>query len=163
MWSPWSTSWRPSGCLSRGDRRAALASVRSPADALLLLRISCVAVAVPALMRLPLPALARLLQPRFVRRGRAMTADRIASLVDVARVAGYPAIRQGCQTRAVTLYWFLARAGLPVELRFGIAVDGQGGSADGHAWVSLDGRAFLEKEDPEPRFAVTYRVPAATA
>jgi hypothetical protein len=113
-------------------------------------------------MRLPLPTLSRLVQPRRAPRRSALTAERIAALVDTARVAGYPAIRQGCQTRAVTLYWFLARAGLPVELRFGIAVHGAA-DADGHAWVSLNGRAFLEKDDPEPRFTVTYRVPAPTA
>jgi hypothetical protein len=70
---------------------------------------------------------------------------------------GYPLVRQGCLTRAVTLYWFLARAGVPVELRFGIARTGE---ADGHAWLALDGAAYLETTDPEPKFTVTYRIPA---
>jgi len=146
--------------LSKGERRAALAAVRRPADALLLLRVSCVAALVPLAMRLPLPKSTALIRPRRPRRRRAAPpgyVERVVAAVDTARIAGYPVVRQGCLTRAVTLYWFLARAGLPVELRFGIARTGE---ADGHAWLALDGAAFLEKTDPEPAFTVTYRVPA---
>ena len=65
----------------------------------------------------------------------------------------------------MTLYWLLARAGVPVELRFGIApttvAGGDGdGAADGHAWLALDGAPLFEKTDPEPKFTVTYRIPA---
>ena len=149
--------------MSRGERRRALADVlRRPADALLFVRVATVAALVPAAMRLPLPTTTALIRPRKPRKPPGASpppgyADRIAAFVDAARIAGYPIVRQGCLTRAVTLYWFLARAGLPVELRFGIARDA---SPDGHAWLALDGVPFLEKADPEPKFTVTYRIPA---
>ena len=145
--------------------RLEMKAVRRPADAFLLLRVSCVAALVPVAMRLPLPkttALIRPRSPRAARRGAPPEyAGRVVAAVEAARIAGYPVIRQGCLTRAVTLYWFLARAGMPVELRFGIARDASPDiAADGHAWLALDGAPFLEKVDPEPKFTVTYRIPA---
>jgi hypothetical protein len=60
----------------------------------------------------------------------------------------------------VTLFWFLRRAGLNVELRFGLdPVDGQHGEADGHCWLTLNGEPFLEQRDPRSRFAELYRLP----
>lgn len=145
--------------MSKGERRAALGVVRGPADALLLLRVTGVAALVPAAMRLPLPKLTALIRPRRRPRRPAPPGyvERVVAAVDAARIAGYPVVRQGCLTRAVTLYWFLARAGVPVELRFGIARTAE---ADGHAWLAVDGAAYLEKTDPAPQFTVTYRVPA---
>ncbi len=142
--------------MSRGERRAALGVVRRPADAALLLRVTCVAAFVPAAMRLPLPRSAAILRPRRRRPPRSPEyVERVVAAVDAARIAAYPVVRQGCLTRAVTLFWFLARAGVPVELRFGIARTGE---ADGHAWLALDGAAYLETTDPEPKFTVTYRI-----
>jgi hypothetical protein len=68
-------------------------------------------------------------------------------------------VRTGCLTRGVTLFWFLRRTGLDVELRFGLEVDEHGASKDGHCWLALDGEPFLEKVDPRPRFAELYRLP----
>jgi hypothetical protein len=60
------------------------------------------------------------------------------------------------------LFWFLRRAGLDVELRFGL--DTQSVPAtDGHCWIALDGEPFLERVDPRPRFAETYRLPLVAA
>jgi hypothetical protein len=58
--------------------------------------------------------------------------------------------------------WFLRRAGLDVELCFGIDPSDDAAS-DGHCWLSLAGEPFLERVDPRPRFAETYRVPGARA
>ena len=123
------------------------------------------AAAVPLLMRLPLPRVAALLsrsRRRTTRRASAAEVERLERLVAISpRVAG-PLVRPGCLTRGVTLFWFLRRAGLDVELRFGLDPrDRQ--SSDGHCWLALDGEPFLEKRDPRPRFAELYRLPLPAA
>jgi Transglutaminase-like superfamily len=117
--------------------------------------------AVPAVMRLPLPRVASLIvRPPRRRAPSPDHVERLERLVALApRVAG-PAVPSGCLTRGVTLFWFLRRAGLDVELQFGIAPT-DAGSADGHCWLSLGGEPFLEKVDPRPLFVETYRLPLA--
>ncbi len=141
--------------MSKGDRRAGLTSVRRAGDALLLVRVAAVAALVPAAMRLPLPRTTALIRPRPGRRPRRLPApgfaEPVAAAVAAARIAGYPVVRQGRLTRAVILYWFLARAGLPGGDR--------SSPADGHAWVTPRRAPLLEETDPEPRFAVSYRIP----
>lgn len=137
--------------------------MRRPADALLLLRVSCVAALAPLAVRLPLPRLSRLLTPGPRRRAGGtrppVYPERLLRCFEAAVAVGHPIVRPGCLTRAVTLYWFLSRGGLPVELRFGLATEGQ---PVGHAWLVADGAPFLEKDDPAHRFTVTYRVGSAT-
>ena len=127
-----------------------------PRQALLLLRVSCVAMMVPALMRLPLPMISQLLAPRRATGRRPVGLDQLLACWETALRLGAPLVRPGCLTRAVTLYWFLSRNGMPVELCFGIAPEK--GGATGHAWLLREGEPFLEVEDPTARFTVTYRV-----
>jgi hypothetical protein len=98
------------------------------------------------------------------RRGAATAADveRLDRLMALAPRVGRPLIRPGCLTRGVTLFWFLRRAGLDVELRFGLDSTCDG-TPDGHCWLALDGEPFLERRDPRPRFAELYRLPLAAA
>lgn len=149
------------------SRAGALRELRGPADAWLLVRVCAFGAAVPLLMRLPLPRLAVLLTraPRRrppQRRPSPSEIDRLERLVAIGpRVAG-PLVRPGCLTRGVTLFWFLRRAGLEVELRFGLDPR-DAADTDGHCWLSVDGEPFLEKRDPRPRFAELYRLPLAAA
>ena len=110
-------------------------------------------------MRLPLPRLAALLT-RPARRAPPSAAEieRLERLIALAPRVARPLVRSGCLTRGVTLFWFLRRAGLDVELRFGLDA-AQGDATDGHCWLSLHGEPFLEKRDPRPRFAELYRFP----
>jgi hypothetical protein len=114
-------------------------------------------------MRLPLPGLAALLtrQPRD-RSPTAAEVERLERLTALAPQVAQPLVRAGCLTRGVTLFWFLRRAGLDVELRFGLD-PGVQGPTDGHCWLTLDGEPFLEKRDPRPRFAEIYRLPLPVA
>jgi SAM-dependent methyltransferase len=150
---------RPHGPVSR---LRALRAIRRSGDTRLLVRATCVAMVVPLLMRLPLPALAAVLRPRRPSdKDATVDVDRLVGCVDAAAIVGHPLVNHTCLTRSGTLYWFLARAGMPVELHFGLATDagGDGHRSVGHAWLSLDGEAFLEENDPS-RFTVTYRVAA---
>jgi Transglutaminase-like superfamily len=145
------------------DRTRALAEVRGARELWLFARVGTFAAAVPLLMRLPLPRLAALLtrQPRC-RRARTEEVERLVRLIALAPHVGRPLVRPGCLTRGVTLFWFLRRAGLNVELRFGLEAPNDG-MADGHCWLSLDGEPFLEQVDPRPRFAELYRLPLTLA
>ncbi len=145
-------------------RVRSLNALRGPREALLLVRVAAFAATVPWLMRLPLPRLAALLdRPPRRRRAGATGAEveRLARLVALAPRVARPLVRTGCLTRGVTLYRYLRRAGLDVELRFGL--DPRAGAhadADAHCWLALDGEPFLEREDPT-RFAVVWRLPLA--
>jgi hypothetical protein len=133
--------------------------LRSPGDLLLFARIGGFAAIVPALMQIPLPRLAALLtRPPRHRAPGPDEIERIERIVALAPRVAYPLVRSGCLTRGVTLFWFLRRAGLDVELRFGLD-PGELETTDGHCWLTLDGEPFLEKQDPRPRFAELYRLP----
>jgi hypothetical protein len=124
--------------------------------------------AVPLLTRLPLPRMAATVTrpprparpPRGPRPSQAEV-DRLAELVALAPRVAHPLVRTGCLTRGLTLFWFLRRAGLDVELRFGLdpaALEPVVSGADGHCWLTLDGEPYLEDRDPG-RFRETYRLP----
>ena len=129
----------------------------------LLVRVSAFAAAVPLLMRLPLPRVARLLSRRRpARPPSAADIERFDRVVGLAPRIARPLVRPGCLTRGVTLFWFLRRAGLDVELRFGLDPREDNGSG-GHCWLALEGEPFLEQRDPRPRFAELYRLPLPAA
>ena len=123
------------------------------------MRVCAFATAVPVLMRLPLPRVGAVLTRRPPGwRPSSSEIERLERVVALApRVAG-PFVRPGCLTRGVTLFWFSRRAGLDVELRFGLDPR-DAADTDGHCWLSIDGEPFLEKRDPRPRFAELYRLP----
>ncbi len=62
-----------------------------------------------------------------------------------------------CLPRALSLYYFATRCGLPV--RFHCGVYRTGASLGGHAWLSLHGAPFMERENPAERYAVTFSFP----
>src|SRR4051794_41379165 len=92
---------------------------RNLRELLLALRIAAIAVSVPALLRLRLEWLERVLEPRR-RRPDARRAAWLAQRIDGVLAAGHPLVRPGCLTRGVTHYWFLRRAGMDVRLQFGV-------------------------------------------
>jgi hypothetical protein len=155
------------------SRLRAVGELRDAREAALFVRVAAFAATVPLLMRLPLPRVAALLTraPRrpdgrpdvpTARDPAAAEVERLDRLIALAPRVARPLVRPGCLTRGVTLFWFLRRAGLNVELSFGID-PGDEQTTDGHCWLVLDEEPFLEKVDPRPRFAEVYRLPLATA
>jgi hypothetical protein len=144
-------------------RVRALRELRGPRELLLLAQMTAFAAAVPALLRLPLPRLAAFVtrKPR-ARRAPAEEVERLERLIALAPRIAHPLVRGGCLTRGLTLFWFLRRSGLDVELRFGLDVE-RGDAADGHCWIALDDEPFLEPRDPRARFFELYRLPLAAA
>lgn len=145
------------------SRARALGELRGVRDVLLFACVAAFAAGVPLLMRLPLPRLAALLaRPPARRRPSRAAVARLDALVALAPRVAHPVVRRGCLTRGVTLFWFLRRAGVDVELCFGVD-PAPGADADGHCWLVRDGRPFLEHADPRVRFAETFRLPAVRA
>jgi hypothetical protein len=133
-----------------------------PQDGLQFVTILLFATAVPVFARVPLPRLAYWLEPR--RRRLTADPDRIQDTlrsVDAALAMGWPLVRRGCLTRAITRYYFLRRAGLDVGLHFGVGK--VAGAFEGHCWLEKDGAPFLEATDPRPYFSAIYRLPSQKA
>jgi Transglutaminase-like superfamily len=161
----WSSSriFGASGCSSTAvrDRAYALTLLRGPRDWVELLQVCLFATTVPIVLRLPLPRLAALVtRPPGVGPPRPAEIERLERVTTLAPRIARPLVRSGCLTRGLTLFWFLRRAGLDVELRFGLD-PGEGRPTDGHCWLTLDGEPYLERRDPRHRFTELYRLPLA--
>jgi hypothetical protein len=81
--------------------------------------------------------------------------QKIAEYVGYAQRLGRPLVRPGCLTRELTLYYFLRRAGLDVELCFGMGYVSN--EFAGHCWLVKDGEPFMEAKDPRSLFTEVYR------
>jgi transglutaminase superfamily protein len=138
------------------------APARTRPNLLLLLRIYLVAIAVPALLRLRLSRVSVLVEPRRPRsQPNEQHAQAVIAAVDWVMGSGWPLVRSGCLTRGVTLLYFLRRAGIEVELRFGVReLDG---NTEGHCWLVRGGEPYLESRDPRPRFTEVCRVARGAA
>jgi hypothetical protein len=128
----------------------------------LLLQMFLFAAAVPVLFRLKLARLQWLLG-RVPMGARADPAriQAIFRCMTVVLRRGPPLVRQGCLTRGLTIYYFLRRAGVDVDLCFGAGrLDGQFAA---HCWLERDGAPFHEAVDPHKIFAEMYRLPGGAA
>jgi len=63
-----------------------------------------------------------------------------------------------CLPRSLTLYYFAARYGFPVQVHCGVRRMGE--RLQGHAWLSLYGRPFLEEDNPGHSYAVIFSFPS---
>ena len=136
-----------------------LRSLRSPADWWLFCRIFLFALLVPWRMRKPLPVVDHWLTPQ--RRQRPVDARHVATILTYTQLAiavGRPLVQPRCLTRGVTLYYFLRRAGLAVDLHFGVSQRTTPFLA--HCWLVLDSQSFAEPCDPCLTFTMVYRLPA---
>jgi hypothetical protein len=116
-----------------------------------------VALAAPALMRLPLAKLDALLEWAVSRAASPpVDPDSIASTVLQMLDFWSPLVRRGCLTRGLTLYYCLRRVGVPVALRFGMGRTSSGDGFDGHCWLELAGEPYLEARDPRSHYAAMY-------
>ena len=130
-----------------------LRKLRTPRDALLLLRIYLFAASVPLLSRVPLPTLLPRLDTNAPYQPE--KAQKVVSYVE-AVIRRAPLARRDCLARGLTLFYFLRRAGVEVALVFGTG-NPEGGFA-GHCWLVKDGESYLEK-NPTVTFNEIYRFP----
>jgi hypothetical protein len=65
--------------------------------------------------------------------------------------------RNPCLLRSMFLFRRMRSAGIDVRIAFGVAdLDAE---FKGHAWLTLDGKHFLEKEDPSKRYEAVFVYP----
>src|SRR5215472_13661760 len=149
FWTCWTssrvkTSWRRANKLHRLD------AFRGPGDAWLLARIVVVASLVPLVMRLSLERVRELVEPRTPARPVARDEEQhVLDLVNLVLDGLKPVLRPNCQTRAITRYYFLRRAGLSLAIAFGIA---RSPKVVGHCWLVRDDQPYLEARDPRSVF-----------
>ena len=137
-------------------RSRGLETLRTPSDALLLLRIYLFAASVPLLSRIPLPTLLPKLDTRTNAPHRPERAQKVVSYVEVV-LRRAPLARRDCMARGLTLFYFLRRAGVDVALCFGTGKPD--GDFAGHCWLARDGEPYLEKTSSFT-FEEIYRFPA---
>jgi hypothetical protein len=130
---------------------SALASRKSP---LLAVRAAALTIATTTLFRLPLPTVERFLTPRPRRQGSPPDAANALWAAEVGlRAVRWP-VRPSCLHRGAVRYHLLRRAGIDVQLVFGV---GQVDSAPAaHCWLRIDGEPYLEPTDPRAFFTGVY-------
>lgn len=144
------------------SRFALLRQLRRPGDFALALRIFAFAAVTPFLMRLPLERVSRIVTPRIgCHPPEPGQIEQLLALIPAVLQAGRPLLRTHCLPRGLTHYFFLRRAGLEVELCFGMGSP-QGDYA-GHCWLELNGAPYLEARDPGPLYAEFFRFPSGAA
>jgi hypothetical protein len=124
--------------------------VRDVREAILCARV---AIAIPLIwvgvhLR-PLPEALGWLTPRRVSE-RPLPPERVLHLTGLLLDRRLFGIRATCLLRSMVLYRFLRESGVAVRLHLGVRSDGD--ALTGHAWLTLDGRAWLEAADPGKRF-----------
>lgn len=122
-------------------------------DGWLFLRMLSLAAVTPLLMQRHLPVVQAWLSRTAAVVPVADQIDRRLRCMNLIMALGRPFIQPRCLTRGVTLYHFLRRAGLPVELHFGVQ---HRGTFTAHCWLELEGEPFAEPNDPTREFTMVY-------
>ena len=104
-----------------------------------------------------LPRLLQLLSPARVTPGRWPT-DKVVSFTDTILEQERFIYRRNCFKRSLSLYYFLSRLGLPVQINLGVRKEE--GKLKGHGWLTLQGKPYLEAGVPD--FRVIYCFPQET-
>ena len=139
-------------------RAAPLRELWWPPSAFLFLRLLLFIAVSPLLLRVNLPRLLALLEPRALSTGwDPLKVERIIRYTDALLVGRGPLPRQSCFRRAVTLYYFLRREGMELGICFGVSPSAEG--LAGHCWLVKDGEPYLERGDPRAVFTPTYSFP----
>jgi len=142
-------------------RLAARFVLRTPREALLMLRMAWWVVLLSGLIRVqPLPRVLNLMTPRKPVRSamdQFPSNERMAQLIDLLLRIDAFVFRPICWKRAAVLHRYLALKGIPTRIVFGVRKENQG-ILDGHAWLELDDRPVFETNAPE--YTVTYAFPS---
>ena len=135
--------------------------VLQPQEALLLLGMAWWVSVLSAAARLwPLPRALRIVSARKVLKSYDHDPDlphRLARSIDTVLSTNVFHFKPSCWKRAAVLRRYLSRNGIATKIQFGVRNE-EIGKVDGHAWLELDGKPFLETAPPE--YIVTYTYPS---
>lgn len=89
----------------------------------------------------------------------------LREIADIAAVLNHRSPLGLCLRRSLTRYYFLRRAGLPVEVKFGARFkDGKPDrQVTGHAWLTLHGQPYYEADENWREFTVMLTYPESAA
>jgi len=129
----------------------------------LLLKITLLVIAIQLMIKfLPLPKLMQVLTPK--KRKESISQEeinRITHFTNLILNRRFFIFHPTCLKRSLVLYHFLNKYGLNVVMNFGVKKNND--RLDGHGWLTLDGKPFLENYDPHDTFTVTYSYPQKTS
>ena len=134
--------------------------LRTPREALLMLRMAWWVVLLSALIRVqPLPRVLSLMTPRTPVRSADQfpSSERMAQLMDLLLRIDAFVFRPKCWKRAAVLHRYLALKGIPTRIVFGVRKENQG-ILEGHAWLELEDRPVFETSSP--KYTITYAFPS---
>ena len=140
-------------------------------DVLLFMRILNLIAVLPAMLRfLSIPRLMKVLTPlgttNFGKPFDDKDRDRIVKYTDYIQGRNFLMFKSTCLRRSLVLYHFLRRAGVNVQICFGVRYKGElqkeefSRELEGHAWLLYKGEIFLERNAGiVNEYAVTCRFP----
>ena len=135
-------------------------TTRDPARAWLLARMAGWIVVLSVLARLlPLSRALQIVSTEV--RGKSAKAEvdpvQFSTAIDALLAADFFVFKPSCWKRATVLHRYLALAGMPTTIRFGVRKDVDS-ELKGHAWLESDGKPILESSPPT--YTVTYSFPS---
>ena len=135
--------------------------ITQPKDALLLLRMAWwVSVLSAAAKLCPLPRALEIVSGRKEMNTHDHDPElplRLARSIDGLLSADLFYFKPSCWKRAAVLRRYLSKNGIATTIQFGVRNE-EIGKVDGHAWLELNGKPFLETAPPE--YVVTYTYPS---
>ena len=137
--------------------RALRLAVRDPARAWLLARLAGWVVILSVLARLlPLSRALQMVSTEVRRKSPDVDPGELATAIDALLESNFFVFRPRCWKRATVLHRYLALAGIPTIIRFGVRREDA--ELKGHAWLELNGQPILESSPPV--YTVTYSFPS---
>ena len=138
--------------------RALQLTTRDPARAFLLARMAGWVVVLSALARLlPLSRALQIVSTEVRQKSTNVDPVQFSSAIDALLEANVFVFKPSCWKRATVLHRYLALAGVPTTIRFGVRKDADR-ELKGHAWLELNGKPILESSPPT--YTVTYSFPS---
>jgi len=128
---------------------------------LLFFKIGLLVTALPVMTKLlSLPKLMEVLTPgkrkeTFVQE----EIDLIIKITDLILNQRFFIFYPTCLKKSLVLYHFFNNHGLNVAMNFGIKKDKESDKLEGHGWLTLDNKPFLENYNPLDFFKVIYSYP----
>ncbi|MBI5789362.1 MAG: lasso peptide biosynthesis B2 protein [Candidatus Schekmanbacteria bacterium] len=103
-----------------------------------------------------LPPLLRLLSPKAGKQ-KSWPTDKIVAFTDTILELEKFIYRRNCFKRTLSLYYFLKRIGLPVQVNLGVRKKQD--ELEGHGWLTLHGQPYCEPNAQNLNYQVVYFYP----
>lgn len=110
----------------------------------------------PLIRMFKMPRLLQLLTPNAIG-PKTWSRDKVVDFTDSILGQESFIYRRNCLKRTLSLYYFLSRLGLPIQVNFGVRKGEE--NLEGHGWLTLEGKPYLEPSPNKLDFKVIYSFP----